>query len=79
MSAGRRVAVIAGAGPAGLTAAWEMLARTDVHPVVIEPTAAIGGTMLASATPFTPYGCFGFGTSTRIASIIGTSDATGMR
>ena len=43
MSAGQRVAVIAGAGPAGLTAAWELLARTDVHPVVIEPTAAIGG------------------------------------
>jgi protoporphyrinogen oxidase len=43
VSVGRRVAVIAGAGPAGLTAAWELLARTDVHPVVIEPTAAIGG------------------------------------
>ena len=39
----KRIAVIAGAGPAGLTAAWELLARTDVHPVVIEPTAAIGG------------------------------------
>lgn len=39
----KRVAVIAGAGPAGLTAAWELLARTDVHPVVIEPTSAIGG------------------------------------
>jgi protoporphyrinogen oxidase len=39
----KRVAVIAGAGPAGLTAAWELLARTDVRPVVIEPTAAIGG------------------------------------
>ena len=39
----KRVAVIAGAGPAGLTAAWELLARTDVHPIVIEPTTAIGG------------------------------------
>ena len=39
----RRVAVIAGAGPAGLTAAWELLARTDVLPVVIEPTPATGG------------------------------------
>jgi protoporphyrinogen oxidase len=37
-----RVAVVAGAGPAGLTAAWELLARTDVHPVVIEP-GALGG------------------------------------
>ena len=39
----RRIAVIAGAGPAGLTAAWELLARTDVIPVVIETTAATGG------------------------------------
>src|SRR4030095_9484805 len=36
-------AVIAGAGPAGLTAACELLARTDVHPVVFERTHAIGG------------------------------------
>jgi protoporphyrinogen oxidase len=42
-AARRRVAVIAGAGPAGLTAAWELLARTDVLPVVIEPTPATGG------------------------------------
>jgi protoporphyrinogen oxidase len=39
----KRVAVIAGAGPAGLTAAWELMARTDVRPIVIEPTLAIGG------------------------------------
>ena len=39
----KRVAVIAGAGPAGLTAAWELLARTDVVPIVIEPTKALGG------------------------------------
>ena len=39
----KRIAVIAGAGPAGLTAAWELLARTEVHPIVVEPTAAIGG------------------------------------
>ncbi len=39
----RRVAVIAGAGPAGLTAAYELLARTDVHPIVLEATQAIGG------------------------------------
>lgn len=36
-------AIIAGAGPAGLTAAREMLERTDIHPVVYEETAAIGG------------------------------------
>ena len=39
----RKIAVIAGAGPAGLTAAYELLARTDVHPVVLERTHAIGG------------------------------------
>jgi protoporphyrinogen oxidase len=38
-----RVAVIAGAGPAGLTAAWELLARTDVQPIVVEMTGALGG------------------------------------
>ncbi len=37
------VAVIAGAGPAGLTAAWELLARTDIIPLVIEATDATGG------------------------------------
>ena len=36
-------AVIAGAGPAGLTAAWELLDRTDVVPVVCEATDATGG------------------------------------
>ena len=39
----RPIAVIAGAGPAGLTAAFELLARTDVHPLVFERTHAIGG------------------------------------
>ncbi len=38
-----KTAVIAGAGPAGLTAAWELLARTDVVPIVIEKTHAVGG------------------------------------
>lgn len=39
----KKVAVIAGAGPAGLTAAYELLKRTDIHPVVLEMTDAIGG------------------------------------
>lgn len=38
-----KVAVIAGAGPAGLTAAYELLKRTDVHVIVCETTDAIGG------------------------------------
>jgi protoporphyrinogen oxidase len=39
----RQVAVIAGAGPAGLTAALELLRRTDITPVVIEADAQVGG------------------------------------
>lgn len=38
-----RIAVIAGAGPAGLTAAYELLKRTDITPVVFESTFQIGG------------------------------------
>lgn len=36
-------AIIVGAGPAGLTAAYELLQTTDVHPVVLEATDTIGG------------------------------------
>ncbi len=36
-------AVIIGAGPAGLTAALELLRRTDVKPIVIEASDAVGG------------------------------------
>ena len=39
----RKIAVIAGAGPAGLTAAFELLARTDVTPIVLEATDMVGG------------------------------------
>lgn len=38
-----KIAIIAGAGPAGLTAAYELLKRTDVKPIVFESTTAIGG------------------------------------
>lgn len=38
-----RVAIIAGAGPAGLTAAYELLKRMDVIPIVCEETGSIGG------------------------------------
>ena len=38
-----KIAIIAGAGPAGLTAAYELLKRTDIHPIVCEATDAIGG------------------------------------
>lgn len=39
----KKRAVIIGAGPAGLTAAYELLRRTDIHPVVIEQSGEIGG------------------------------------
>lgn len=38
-----RIAIIAGAGPAGLTAAYELLKRTDIRPIVCEATDIIGG------------------------------------
>jgi protoporphyrinogen oxidase len=39
----KRIAVIAGAGPAGLTAAFELLQRSDVRPLVFESDAQVGG------------------------------------
>lgn len=39
----RRVAVIAGAGPAGLTAALELLRRSDIMPIVFEADTQVGG------------------------------------
>ncbi|MEP7205990.1 MAG: NAD(P)/FAD-dependent oxidoreductase [Casimicrobiaceae bacterium] len=39
----QRTAVIIGAGPAGLTAALELLRRTDVRPIVLEGSDAVGG------------------------------------
>jgi len=36
-------AIIIGAGPAGLTAAFELLDRTDIVPIVLEASDAIGG------------------------------------
>jgi len=35
--------VIIGAGPAGLTAAYEILTRTNLHPIVLEATDTLGG------------------------------------
>jgi protoporphyrinogen oxidase len=39
----KKIAVIAGAGPAGLTAALELLRRTDITPMVIEADTQVGG------------------------------------
>jgi protoporphyrinogen oxidase len=38
-----KVAIIIGAGPAGLTAAYELVNRTDIKPIIIEKTNDIGG------------------------------------
>lgn len=40
---GQKRAVIIGAGPAGLTAAYEFVTRSDVHPVVFEADDIVGG------------------------------------
>jgi len=39
----RPIALIIGAGPAGLTAAAELLSKTDIHPIVLEMSGDIGG------------------------------------
>src|SRR5215470_6704436 len=36
-------AIIVGAGPAGLTAAYELLKRTDIIPIILEKSGEIGG------------------------------------
>lgn len=38
-----RIAIIIGAGPAGLTAAYELLCRTDILPIILEKSEYIGG------------------------------------
>ena len=39
----KRKALIIGAGPAGLTAAYELLKRTDIQPLILEKSHDIGG------------------------------------
>lgn len=38
-----KTALIIGAGPAGLTAAYELLKTTDIKPVIVEESDIIGG------------------------------------
>lgn len=38
-----KTAIIIGAGPAGLTAAYELLTRTNIHPIVLERSSYMGG------------------------------------
>src|SRR5471032_3097103 len=39
----RKITVVAGAGPAGLTAALELLRQSDIIPIVFEADAQVGG------------------------------------
>lgn len=39
----KKTALIVGAGPAGLTAAHELITRTDIHPIVFEAGSQVGG------------------------------------
>lgn len=39
----KKTAIIIGAGPGGLTAAYELLTRTEIHPVVLERSGFMGG------------------------------------
>src|SRR3954468_6406124 len=39
----QRKAIIIGAGPAGLTAAYELLKRSDIKPIILEKSGDIGG------------------------------------
>lgn len=39
----KKVAIIIGAGPAGLTAAYELLKRTNITPIILEKSNDIGG------------------------------------
>ena len=39
----RKTAIIIGAGPAGLTAAYRLLTETDIKPIVLEGSPYIGG------------------------------------
>src|ERR1700761_9169290 len=43
MDSQKKIAVIIGAGPAGLTAALELLRRSDIIPIVLEASNEIGG------------------------------------
>jgi len=39
----KKIALIIGAGPAGLTAAYELLERSNIQPIIFEMTNAVGG------------------------------------
>ncbi|MBY0348602.1 MAG: NAD(P)-binding protein, partial [Hydrotalea flava] len=38
-----KIAIIIGAGPAGLTAAYELVTKTDIQPIILEKSTDMGG------------------------------------
>lgn len=50
MSANRKTALIIGAGPAGLTTAYELLQKTDIRPLIVEKSDRIGG--MCASVPY---------------------------
>ena len=43
MENNKKTAIIIGAGPAGLSAAYQLLKETDIKPIVLEASQYIGG------------------------------------
>ena len=43
MDSEKKTAIIIGAGPAGLTAAYELLTKTDIRPIILEEEDFVGG------------------------------------
>jgi protoporphyrinogen oxidase len=43
MKAKKKVAIIIGAGPGGMTAGFELLDRTDITPLILEKSSEVGG------------------------------------
>ena len=39
----KKIAIIIGAGPAGITAGYELLKRTDIRPLIFEQSHYTGG------------------------------------
>ena len=39
----QKIALIIGAGPAGLTAAYELLEKTNIKPIIFEKESDVGG------------------------------------
>ena len=63
-------AVIIGAGPAGLTAAYMLLKKTDIRPCILEETSAIGGFQEPQSTKETGWIWEDTGSFPRMAKLL---------